>query len=530
MIQRKYSAYQVTRPDNSWGGTYGDSKTWAGLFRSYDQPKNLGVIDIEVFSKQVNGKLLNKPMTFRAGQNMIELDAQAHGKVRWSLALAGIPRARIVDVDPNLGSYPGQGNTRFKIALNRGDYHEPILLKTEKTLAPRLRIIGYPFSEAPDKHWYEVEIQDGDPSAYMPVEELAVGKTVKDDSTSVSDEMNQKYAGIEFGSTSDYAAQISYFGRKFEVTDRFIRLELDARKKGQGSPGTSAATYGGMVPLTSVVTQQYATGPKGMTKDNILQKGLFLTNMERMLRDRLMMDRENDMYFGRTQTSYDEDSNYQRLNGSGWFQAAQEGNYDEHDRVNLTLQDIVGKIQALKFNVDDPNGNVVELESGTGGFMLWNHLIGLEVGALPFTLSSSYFIDEATSNFTQDGLALRYQFVEYSQLGRIYRLVWNPNKDNLDCFPEVDPETGIPLESYSYDVFDLGKTPDAMGNKNNIGLVHEPGAYEWFTVSNVYDFARGSIKDGSNAYDDRKEAYVRMAINGSAVFFDVSRTLRLASV
>lgn len=530
MLQRKFSAYKVTRPDNSWGGTYADSKTWAGLFRRLDQPKDLGMIDVEVFSKQVNGQMINKPMTFRAGKNMVELGAEAHGKVRWSLSLAGVPRGRVVDIDPNLGTYPGQAGTRFRIALNRGDYHEPILLKTETTLAPRLRIIGYPYTEAPDKHWYEVEIQDGDMSAYCPVEDLQIGKTVKDNSTSVSDEMNQKYAGIEFGSTSDYAAQISYFGRKFEVTDRFIRLELDARQKGQASGGTTAKSGFGTVALTSVVAQQYATGEKGLTKDNILKRGTFLSNIELMLRDRLNMDREMDMYDGRTQTSTDPDTDYQRSNGAGWFYAAQEGNYDEHDRVNITLQDIVGKIQALKFNVDSPDGDVVEIETGTGGMMLINQLIGIEAAGLPFTLSTNYFIDKASSNFTNDGLAMGYQFVEYRQFGRVYRFVWNPNKDNIDTYPDVDPETGIPKESYSFDVFSLTESKDALGNKKNMGLAHEPGAYEWFTVSNVYNFATGSIKDGSNAYDDRKEAYVRMAMNGSMIIFDLSKCFRYASV
>ena len=131
---------------------------------------------------------------------------------------------------------------------------------------------------------------------------------------------------------------------------------------------------------------------------------------------------------------------------------------------------------------------------------------------------------------TNDGLSLGYQFVEYHQFGRVYRFVWNPCKDNLDWYPERDPETNMPLESQSFDVFSLTKNSDALGNKNNIGLAHEPEAYEYFTVSNVYDFYTGSIKNGANATDDRKEAYVRRAINGSAIFFDVSATFRYQRV
>jgi hypothetical protein len=530
-MNRKFSAYMATRTNSQFGGTYADSRTFYSLHRDTGAPKNLGVIDTEVFSKQVNSDLLNKPMTFRAGKNFVELGASNHGKVRWQLAMAGVPRARIVDVDPNLGSYPGQAGTKFRVALNVGYYHEPILLKTEKLDEPRMRILGYPQQESTDKYWYDVELQTGTMTDFISPASLAIGKTVKDAGTSVSDEMNQKYAGLEFGSTSDYAAQISYFARKFEVTDRFIRLEIEARKgKTEFSGATVNKGFGETGHMSAIVGAGYVVGMNGASDEQLLKKGRTLTTIEYMLSDRIMMDREMDMYWGRTQTSEDPDSSYQRLNGSGWFQAAKEGNYDTHDGVNITLQDIVGKIQSLKFNVDDPKGNVVEIETGTAGMMLVNYLIGVEASSIPFTFSTNYFIDKAASNMTKDGLSLGYQFVEYHQFGRVYRFVWNPCKDNLDWYPERDPETNMPLESQSFDVFSLTSNNDALGNKNNIGLAHEPEAYEYFTVSNVYDFYTGSIKNGANATDDRKEAYVRRAINGSAIFFDVSSTFRFQRV
>lgn len=528
-MNRKFSAYQKTRTSTQVGGTYADSRVYSTLFRRNECPLDLGLMDIEVFSKQVNGQLLNKPMTFRAGKNQVELIAQNGGKVSWSLGLQGIVRARIVDVDTNLGSYPGKSGTKFRIALNLPYYAEPVLLKTETTDAPRLRVLGYPSTESVDKHWYEVELQTGSMTDYCPVADLQIGKTVKDDSTSVASEMNQKYGGIEFGSTSDYGAHISYFGRKFEVTDRAIRMDIDAMK-GKTAFGGTKTTDGTFLP--SIIGTQYAIAPSGLKDSDtrILKEGKLLSTLEMMLRDKLFMDREQDMYHGKTQVSFDPDTSYQRTNGSGWFETAKEGNYSTHDGQNVTLADIVNKIQALKFNVDDPKGSVVEIETGTSGMMLVNHLIGIEVAALPFTLSTNYFIDEVPSNFTNNGLAAGHQFVEFRNFGRIFRFVWNPNKDNLDMFPQTDPETGRPLESESLDVFDLGTSNDALGNKNNIGLAYEPGAFSWFSVSNVYNFATGAIQDGSNAYSDSKEAKVRMELNGSMIAFDISRTLRLARV
>lgn len=525
-MNRRFSAYQKTRLNTQVGGTFADSSVYSTMFRKSECPVDLGVIDVEVFSKQVNGRLLNKPMTFRAGQNMIELPATAGGKLQWALSLTGVPRATIVDVDANLGSYPGKSGTQFRVALSVPFYHEPALLKTVTTNAPMLRIVGYPQMESVDKHWYTFELQTGDAAAYCPLEDLAIGQTMMDVSSSVADEMNQKYAGLEFGSTSDYGTHISYFGRKFEVTDKVIRLELDAMKNKTafGGAKTQDGTY-----LNSVIGTNYMIAPAGLNEKDpkIIQKGKLISNIEMMLRDKLFMDREMSFYFSQTQVSQDPDTSYQRLNGAGWFQVAREGNYSTHDGQNLTLGDFINRIDSLKFNVEDPKDDVIEIETGTQGMKLINQLIGLEVGALPFTLSSNYFIDEAKSDFTSNGLAAGHQFVEYRQWGRIYRFVWNPNKDNAQFFQKLDPETNKPLESESFDVFDLGTSKDALGNKKNMALAYDPSAFEWFTVSNVYNFATGSIKDGSNAYSDSKECKVRQAINGAAIWFDVSRTLRI---
>lgn len=524
---RKYTAYQVTRTNTHVGTSYMDSRIYSTLFRQQECPLDLGMIDVEVFSKQVNGKLIDMPFTFRSGKNIVELEANNNGKVTWQLSIAGIPRARIVDVDPNLGTYPGQAGTRFKIALNVPFYHEPVLLRTESRDAPRMRIIGYPTTEAPDKHWYEVELQTGNPSDYIPSEYLQIGRTVCDDATSVAQEMNQKYGGIEFGSTSNHASQISYFAREFTVTDKAIRKELDALRRGRKFEGTrtSDGTY-----LDSVIGKGYLIYKSGASKEEYLRSGKLLSNIEMMLRRRIYYDREYDMIFGKTQTSFDEDSGYLRTNGAGWLEIAKEGNYTTHDGLNITLQDLVNVLYQLKFNVDDPKDDVVEIDTGTSGMVLANSLISLEVAALPFTLSSNYFIDETPSSFTSQGLLAGHQFVEFHNFGRIFRFVWNPNKDNLSTFPEIDPDTGRPLESESFDVFSLNRNEDALGNKNNIAMAHEPGAYEWFTVSNVYNFATGAIQDGSNAYSNAKDCSVKMAINGSMIVFDVSGTARFARI
>lgn len=524
---RRYSAYAITRKNTQWGGTYADSRVFSTAFRRGDIPLNLGVKDVEIFSKQVNGKLLNKPMTFRTGKNIVELSAMNGGKVQWSLGTTGTPRARIVDVDPNLGTAPGQAGTKFRIALNVGFYHEPILLKTRTTNAPRLRILGYPTMESTEKYWYEVELQTGSATDFCPVGDLQIGEEVRDNSTSIAMELNGKQGGIEFGSTSDFGSHISYFGRKFEVSDRAILRELDAMK---GKGKFEGVNVGGTF-LGSIVGSGYVIANAGLTTEKAIQEGQFLTNIEMLVRDRVFMDRENDMTHGKLQVSNDADTSYPRLNASGWHEYSKEGNYRTHDGTNITLRQIVNGISALKFNVDDPKGDVVEIESGSSGMMLFSILTGLEVGALPFTLSSSYFMGEAASNFTNNGLWAGHQFVEYNYMGRTFKMVWNPNQDNLDIYPDYDPETGRPLESESLNVYSLGTVNDGLGNKGNMALAHEPISYAWWTQSGVCNFSTGNLQAGEKSYGGNvREAGVHMEINGAGVCFDISRTYRAERV
>ncbi|HPQ79386.1 MAG TPA: hypothetical protein PLG47_02970 [Candidatus Dojkabacteria bacterium] len=531
-MNRRYSAYLKTRTQNSWGGSWADSKSYSAMFRSDESPHDLGLIDVEVFTKAVDSNIVNKPLTFMAGKNRVPLPGGGGGKVTWKLATQGVTRSTIVGVDPNLGTTPGLAGTTFKVALDRGFYHEPVLLKTDSTNAPMLRILGYPYEEAPGKWWYTVKLQTGDATAYVPVEFLQIGRTCKDASTSVSDEMNEKFAGIEFGSTMDLGSHIGYFARHFEVDDKLIRKEIEARKKGANY--NVNYNKGGMS-MTSFVGQNYVIAPNGMDANDtrVVQKGKLISAVEYMLRDKLYMDMEMAFHFGQTEVTTDPDSGYQTTFGSGWFQIARETNYDEHDGSNLTLGQFVDKLDALRFNVVSPKNDVVEVHTGREGMKLASRLIELEATALPFTLQSSYFIDEVPSNATNYGLAFGSQFVEFRNFGQTIRFVWSPMKDNMDVFRELDPETGKPKESSSFDIYYLGDTSAAPAdayNKSNMAIAHEPAAEVWATVSNVYDFTTCAIQNGGQVASYSKECAIKMEKSAGLLIWDVSGCARIARV
>lgn len=93
-------------------------------------------------------------------------------------------------------------------------------------------------------------------------------------------------------------------------------------------------------------------------------------------------------------------------------------------------------------------------------------------------------------------------------MGYVLEMVYDPIKDDRKLFPEKAPGTNRTIESYAMDIFDFGATDQKAFDANrseNITMVKQDGVESYFSVSNVYDFATGAIKDGSNAYSNNKE-------------------------
>lgn len=105
-------------------------------------------------------------------------------------------------------------------------------------------------------------------------------------------------------------------------------------------------------------------------------------------------------------------------------------------------------------------------------------------------------------------------------------IVYDPMKDDRKLFPELAPGTNRTIESFAMDIFDFGvtnqKASDAAGEKN-ITMVMQDGVELYATVSNVYDFETGAIKDGSNAGAFSKELGIYREMSGSLCCWDTTR-------
>jgi hypothetical protein len=534
MLTRR-TALIRTHERRDWGGTYADSSTWASMFRNM-QPHDFGVMGAQTFASELGSYIVNKPLLWmtQAQGCTYELPG-GQSDYRWQLLTDTHTRAVITKVDANLGTQPGKAGMPFNIYLDRNWYGEPVVLKTESINMPMLRIVGFPVQESDNIYRYTVVLQDGDPASYVDPAYLAVGRTMVDATTQVSDELNMKYGGIEFGSMYDLQGHIGSVARKIEVTDKFIRLEIEAAKRDQRPDATysfNGATQNSAIGTGYIVAKRGTDG-KLPPKSDIVKAGGFITTAEAMLEERIAMDKEFQMTFGRTQVSADTDTGRVLKSSAGWLQISKDGNYREHNG-NITLGEFTDFLDAKFFNTVDFKNRSVEIHTGSEGMKFASRLIAAEAGFSPFVFDSNYFIDRVSSPVTDKALRWGAQFTELrSYNGIILRFVYDPTKDNPYFYAELHPETGKPIESGSFDIFDLGETGAAPANaksKSNVCMIWEPAQEEYFMVSNIYDLNTGSVKNGSNVYHLNKEAGIYRASTVGFQVWDVGRTARWQAV
>lgn len=543
MSNLRKSALYTAAPRTDWGGTVADSRTYADLFRRSQTAYDFGIMDVQTFSTQVGSSMVNKPLLYltQGMGNVYSLPGGTH-QYKWKLATDGINRATIQAVDPNLGTTPGKAGATFKVCLDRPYYHAPVLLKTESRDLPMMRIQGMPYQEGDTKYWYVVTLQTSDPLAYMDVAYLQPGRTIIDGSTSVSNELNDKYGGIEFGSTTELQSHIGYQGRKFEMTDKLIRTEIDARKRKENpmvqysikNRGGSSETVTSAVSTGYVVAPFFSEGVDNKdVRTRIVQEGSLITTAEQMLRERLMLDCEWAMTFGKNEITTDPDSGYEITMGAGYFEMIRDGSYFEHSG-DLTLADFTERLTSAQFNAVDLDKRTTYIRTGQVGMALASRLIELDLGSFPFTLQDTYFIDKVNHNGLPKELGFGAQFTQFiGYNGQKLVFVYDPTKDNPLWYPELDPETGHPIESASFDIFDVGETtaaPSGTRTKSNMAYINEPAADEYYMVSNVYDIYSGSEKAGGNTYGNNKMSGMYMAKSCKLEFWDISRCMRLAAV
>ncbi len=527
MLRRRSALEKVVR--TGWGGTYADSFTHAQLFRSYG-PTYFGMVDAQLFSSEIDSNIINKPwvwLTMAQGNAMTT--EPGHTDFCWRLAEDVQTDARMTRVANFGGSLPGKGNTQFKIYLDRGWFHAPVLLKTDSADAPMLRIIGHPTQLSATEWEYVVQLQTGDPNAWLDPKYLEPNRRVIDGGTSIVDELNYEFGGDYFGSVFELMSHIGYVARKVEVTDKFIRLEMDGKSANMsyGISGNGGTYKDGKAVSSGYL---YQPGLDDKTTSKVLQKGSFISMAEARLAERLSEDKNFMMEFGQNEVSYHPVNKRPMKVAPGWRQIRKDGHFKPHNG-SLTLYDIYDRIQTIfttRYGVGEPT---VILRTGKGGIEFFSRLVKDEAGLSPFTLLDSFFVSRTQSEISPNSLKFGAQFTEILMPNGItLKVMYDPTKDNPRYYPEKVPGTNYSYESFTFDVLDLGNTdaaPSGARTRSNISMVYEDAYESYFMVSNVYDIMNGAKKSGETVAVLDKEAGIYRESSCALAVWDTSRILSM---
>jgi hypothetical protein len=527
MLRRRSALEKVVR--TGWGGTYADSFTHAQLFRSYG-PTYFGMVDAQLFSSEIDSNIINKPwvwLTMAQGNAMTT--EPGHTDFCWRLAEDVQTDARMTRVANFGGSLPGKGNTQFKIYLDRGWFHAPVLLKTDSADAPMLRIIGHPTQLSATEWEYVVQLQTGDPNAWLDPKYLEPNRRVIDGGTSIVDELNYEFGGDYFGSVFELMSHIGYVARKVEVTDKFIRLEMDGKSANMsyGISGNGGTYKDGKAVSSGYL---YQPGLDDKTTSKVLQKGSFISMAEARLAERLSEDKNFMMEFGQNEVSYHPVNKRPMKVAPGWRQIRKDGHFKPHNG-SLTLYDIYDRIQTIfttRYGVGEPT---VILRTGKGGIEFFSRLVKDEAGLSPFTLLDSFFVSRTQSEISPNSLKFGAQFTEILMPNGItLKVMYDPTKDNPRYYPEKVPGTNYSYESFTFDVLDLGNTdaaPSGARTRSNIAMVYEDAYESYFMVSNVYDIMNGAKKSGETVAVLDKEAGIYRESSCALAVWDTSRILSM---
>lgn len=532
-MERKTALSLVER--KSFGGSYHDSFSHAAMFRSY-KPHNFGMITSQLFSSKLGSHLINKKFTYMtiAKGNVYYLPGGVDD-YQWCMEGDSEIDFRFTELLVDPASQPGKGGLKFKFAIDREWLHEPCLVKTEASNLPLIRIIGHPVQRSANSWEYEAELQTGDLNAWIPVDYLMPGRKLVDVSTMVSDELNTKYAGDQYGEMFKLQSWVGNFARKCEFSDKFIRTEIAAKQSGnkmsKGSGmgyNVAGKNYYDAVGVGYTYQKDFKT--KGNKK---ISKGVFISMIEARLLERVERDREMSMEWGQLQKTTDYDSDRTIKVAPGWRQIVKDGHYKQHNG-SLSLSDIYEYLNEIFITRKGFSDRHIKIASGEGGIEFLSRLLAQEANA--FTTIDTNFIRPRKDGlgYNENELVFGAQFTKWiAPNGIIVEMVHDPIKDDRHLFPEKAPGTNRTLESFAMDIFDFGHTDqkaEGARRPENITCVMQDGVESYYTVCNVYDFKTGAIKDGGNAYGNNKECGIYREVSGSLCVWDVTRVGRLEFV
>lgn len=520
---------------SAFGGSYFDSFTHAQMFRKY-KPFNFGVRNAQLFSSELGSQLVNKKFTYyTVAKGNVYLLPGGVDDYEWSLIADADVDFRSTKNPFAADAQVGKAGVPFQFSLDRDWLHTPAVLKCEHSdLPPILILSAAPQQEDVNSWLYEGVLLTSDKNAWIPAEYFDAQRRFIDITTAITDELNTKHAGDQYGEMFKLQSWVGNYGRKAEFTDKFIRMEIGCRKEGRSMPKNQSYSIGKQSYYDGAIGVGYVyQQPMNVTnggKAERIEAGVFVSRVEARLEERILMDREMNMEFGHLYKGVDPDSERTLKRGPGWRQLVKDGHYKEHNG-SLTLSELYEYIAEIFLTRRTFSDRSIMLATGEGGIEFMHRLIAQE--ASQFSYIDTNFVKKNTTPQGYHDNELQYgaQFTKLLlPMGYVLQMVYDPIKDDRKLFPTKAPGTNRTAESYAMDIFDWGATDQKAANANrseNITMVMQDGVEAYWTVCNVYDFETGAEKTGTNVYSNNKECGVYREISGDLCIWDVTRVGRI---
>ena len=492
------------------GGKSYDSLHLASAFKD-DAPHRFGVMVSKLFS--ASDKFTNKTITYLTygSGNFMEID---HNIYRWTVYGDDEVSAYITEVLVDPAGKAGYGGMEFQIALDRPWFGTPDVLQLEDNRYPFLEVVG---ENRPvgDSFYYTVKIQSSDPSSWIDISQLQVGMTVCKASTAIADEMNPEAGGDYFGSGMDLESQLGMYANEVTVTDKVIRRELQAKKKGQSGNGKKDLFSGYAFAVRKTIKGKEVTVPRGA----------FLTTAETAVLERTEMDREMAMVFGHAFVSTAANG-YSKRGGPGFRQLAKDGQELLHNG-NLTAQSIEDYLHGIFLNRLSAASRDVVISTGEGGIRLFHQILADEANS--FLTVDTKFIQAASSNpiNAKNPLAYGAQYTEFNAINGIrVRLMYDPMKDDPKYCKRKHPDNPrYTVDSFRMDIYDLGApgTTEAGVPKSNMTMLKESMTDLYAMTEGVVSPNGGPVTGGGKVSSMRKDVNIRRETSGALCVWDTSR-------
>lgn len=429
-----------------------EAKEWTGL----TDKNHLG--SIFQSSPQKASKLLTRIYETNFGQDLDSYlerfgskQLDTNDDFVWDLmgtAKKNVPliRAEINGSTVSAGDEPGKNNTRFDLVFPEYHFTDVNVIVGEKNEAYPMRIVDEPVPDG--NYWrYTVELVTGDPSLFVPVEELQQGKRFSKEWSLVEQKLSYKGGGTSYTSP-------------FTMRNTFTQIRMEKLCSGE------------------MINYPLATAFRG--QDGKVYKTW--TNYEDYEFERQFREERNRALMFATSNRSDngEFKNYGKSGnvikqGSGIREQMEASNTTYYNTFDIQfLTNVLLDLSEGKLTKD--NRNFVMLTGERGAVQFHYALENYAQLFTPlFDTSRMYKKNgDGTMSFTNMGYGFGGQFLEYMGPNGIkVNLAVHQLYDDRERNKIYHPDGGV-AESYRYDILDIGTTDE----EPNIQKVFPRGQYE----------------------------------------------------